>query len=180
MSQGASERRGILWRWRGPSGLRWVWLGGIGGRRRRGQESMRWLDGITNSMYMSLQRGNKDFSQIIVPVKYRPCPPSFIHLRRPPAPCPPAHPSEACGLHCPLSTHRPGGHTIVHVALPGSYPFRTENKQSQREAHNAPAGHREKRHRCPLLSMVLRWTCHPGPQLRGRSVQRVLQCPPAA
>ena len=24
-SQGASERRGILWRWRGPSGLRWVW-----------------------------------------------------------------------------------------------------------------------------------------------------------
>ena len=103
-----------------------------------------------------------------------------IHLRRPPAPCPPAHPSEACGLHCPLSTHRPGGHTIVHVALPGSYPFRTENKQSQREAHNAPAGHREKRHPCPLLSMVLRWTCHPGPQLRGRSVQRVLQCPPAA
>ena len=21
----ASQRRGILWRWRGPSGLRWVW-----------------------------------------------------------------------------------------------------------------------------------------------------------
>ena len=29
-------------------------LGGIGGRRRRGRQSMRWLDGITDSMYMSL------------------------------------------------------------------------------------------------------------------------------
>ena len=29
-------------------------LGGIGGRRRRGGQRMRWLDGITDSMHMSL------------------------------------------------------------------------------------------------------------------------------
>ena len=29
-------------------------LGGIGGRRRRGQQRMRWVDGITDSMGMSL------------------------------------------------------------------------------------------------------------------------------
>ena len=29
-------------------------LGGIGGRRRRGRQRMRWLDGITDAMHMSL------------------------------------------------------------------------------------------------------------------------------
>ena len=33
-----------------------VMLGGIGGRKRRGQQKMRWLNGITDSMVMCLYR----------------------------------------------------------------------------------------------------------------------------
>ena len=39
LSQGASERRGILWRWRGPSGLRWVWRNGRGPHLEGRQEA---------------------------------------------------------------------------------------------------------------------------------------------
>ena len=31
-------------------------LGGVGGRRRRGRQRMRWLDGITDLMHMSLSK----------------------------------------------------------------------------------------------------------------------------
>ena len=40
--------------WKGDSLEKTLMLGGIGGRRRRGRQRMRWLGGITDSMDMSL------------------------------------------------------------------------------------------------------------------------------
>ena len=55
-SNDAKAETPVLWRLmrRVDSLEKTLMLGGTGVRRRRGQQRMRWLDGITDSMYMSL------------------------------------------------------------------------------------------------------------------------------
>ena len=54
-SQDCGFFSGCVWMWELDYKESWA-LGGIGGRRRRGRQRMRWLDGITDSMDMNLSQ----------------------------------------------------------------------------------------------------------------------------
>ena len=60
----SSERRGILWRWRGPSGLRWVWRNGRGAHLEGRQEPQ------TSSLFRTPTSGSLPALQPLTPPKH--------------------------------------------------------------------------------------------------------------